>query len=105
MGTTLPELTANIPKDPTLASVVQSTCQMVRDYSVKQLIMINAKSAISLKDICYGTGFVMHEGTMVNTGGCALKSNNGKGSEEVPLNVGDGSNSIYNTCELKEGDI
>lgn len=69
------------------------------------LISVNAKSAISLKDICYGTGFVMHEGAMVATGGCALKHNNSKGTEEDPLNVGDGSNNITNSCELKEGDV
>jgi len=33
-----------------------------------------------------------------------LKSVN-KGTEGTPLNVGDGTNSISHTCELKEGEI
>lgn len=47
----------------------------------------------------------MLEGEMVSTGGCMSKANNAKGTEEAPLNVGDGSNSIGYTCEMKEGDI
>lgn len=48
---------------------------------------------------------MLHEGQMVNSGACAIKSNNSKGTEEAPLNSGDGTNSISNSCELKEGDV
>jgi len=105
MGTTLTEINANLPTDPNIASIVQSTCAMVRDFAVKELLAKNTKTAISLNDICYGTGYVLLEGEMVSTGGCMLKTANAKGTEEAPLNVGDGTNSISKTCEMKEGDI
>jgi len=47
----------------------------------------------------------MLDGEMVNTGGCNLRMENAKGSEEAPINVGDGENSINGVCELKEGDV
>jgi len=56
VGTSLDELKANLPKDPNLAAVVQSTCTMVRDFSVKELMKVNNKAGLSIKDICYGTG-------------------------------------------------
>lgn len=111
MGTSLAEINANLPKDPNIASVVQSTCSMVRDFAVKELLAKNMKTAITLNDICYGTGYVLLDGQMVNTGGCMVKANNDKGTKpEDPtqndsLNLGDGSNSIHYTCEKKEGDI
>jgi hypothetical protein len=77
----------------------------VRDFAVKTLMTKNQKTAVSLNDICYGTGFVLLDGAMVNTGGCMLKTENAKGTEEAPLNLGDGTNVIGNTCEIKEGDI
>jgi len=109
MGTTLGELKENMPKDPTLAGIVQSTCSMVRDFAVKAISLKNQKANTSLIDICYGQGHVMFEGAMVATGGCMLKRNNAKDAGEAPafiqLNIGDGSNSIFDTCEMKEGDI
>lgn len=104
MGTTLAEINTNLPTDPNIASVVQSTCAMVRDFAVKELLVRNTKTAISLSDICYGTGFVLFEGNMVSTGGCMLKTVN-KGNAETPLNVGDGTNTISATCEKKEDEI
>jgi len=105
MGTSLAEINANLPTDPNIASIVQSTCAMVRDFAVKELLSKNTKTAISLNDIRYGTGYVLLEGEMVSTGGCMLKTANAKGTDEAPLNVGDGTNSISKTCEMKEGDI
>lgn len=104
MGTTLAEINTNLPTDPNIASVVQSTCAMVRDFAVKELLIRNMKTATSLNDICYGTGYVLLDGAMVATGGCMMKASNAKGTETAPLNLGDGSNSIGATCELKEGE-
>jgi hypothetical protein len=49
----------------------------------------------------------MHEGTMVPTGGCMKKSVNVKSAAEdqSTMNMGDGTNAISNTCELREGDV
>jgi len=111
MGTTLRELKANISKDPTLAPIVQSTCSMVRDFAVKAISLKNQKANTSLNDICYGQGQVMFQGQMVATGGCLLKRSNANDSAPpeppafVQLYVGDGSNAIFDTCELKKGDI
>jgi len=105
MGTTLAELKANLPKDPSLAPVVESTCTMVRDFAVKELMNRNQKAAISLNDLCNGTGFVMLSGAMVSTGGCVRKEANAKGVEGAGVNPGDGTNSFGKTCELREGDI
>jgi hypothetical protein len=38
--------------DPTLKDTVQSTCAMVRDFAVKQLMTKNQKTVVSLNDIC-----------------------------------------------------
>lgn len=48
---------------------------------------------------------MLHDGVMVPTGGCMLKTSNAKGTEEAPINTGDGTNAISSTCEMKEGDI
>lgn len=73
MGSSVEELTFNLPTDPSLDNTVNSTCSMVRDFAVKELIKKNSKAALMLNDICYGHGFVMHEGAMVPTGACKRK--------------------------------
>jgi hypothetical protein len=102
IGTTLAELKTNLPLDPTLEGMVGSTCAMVRDMAIKELVLKNSKAGISLSDICYGVGYVMHEGAMVSTGACANKRINTKGEAIL---LGDGTNSFANFCEKKEGDI
>jgi len=52
IGTTLPEIEKNMETDPTLKDTVQSTCAMVRDFAVKQLMTKNQKTVVSLNDIC-----------------------------------------------------
>lgn len=103
MGTTLEELTVNYPNDPSLDNTINSTCTMVRDFAVKELIKKNQRAAIMLNDICYGHGMVMHEGVMVNTGACKRKVSNIK-NEAGTIESGDGNNHFGKTCEVKEGD-
>jgi hypothetical protein len=104
MGTTLDELKTNLPNDPSLANTVNSTCSMVRDFAVQELIKKNSKAAIFLNDICYGHGMIMHEGTMVHTGACKRKVVNFKAGAETDIESGDGNNHFAKTCELKEGE-
>lgn len=52
MGTDAAELKTNLPHDPNLKTVATSTCSMVRDYALKELIKVNNKAGLSLKDIC-----------------------------------------------------
>lgn len=70
---------------------------------MKELLAKNSKAGLMLNDICYGHGYVMHEGAMVPTGACKRKvAANPKGS--AMLEIGDGVNKFGKTCELKEGD-
>jgi len=52
LQTNLTEIETNLPNDPSLKSMVQSTCSMVRDFAVKALMSKNQKTAITLNDIC-----------------------------------------------------
>jgi len=103
MGSSLEELTENFPKDPSLENTVNSTCTMVRDFAVKEMMKKNQRAAVMLNDICYGHGMVMHEGVMVSTGACKRKVVNIK-NEAGTIEFGDGNNHFGKTCELKEGE-
>lgn len=104
MGTDSAELKTNLPNDPNLKAVATSTCAMVRDYALKELTKVNNKAGLSLKDICYGTGYVMFEGKMVKTGACHQTKVN-HSNPETPIGVGDGSNNIEAKCLNIEGEI
>jgi len=74
---------------------VQSTCALVRDYSIKTLVAKNTKAVTAFKDICYGSGYVMNEKKLTMTGGCKWVKGPKEGTE---LGVGDGANEIVGTC-------
>lgn len=95
LGTTLEELKTNLPADPTLNSAVESTCALVRDYSIKTLVSRNSKSLTALKDICYGSGFLMHEKKLVMTGACNWTK---APKDEAGIQLGDGVNEIVGHC-------
>jgi len=42
----------------------------VRDYSIRELFKINKDAKDILKDLCYGNGYVLVNGKMVQTGVC-----------------------------------
>lgn len=77
---------------------------MVRNLAVTELLQKNSKAGLSLKDICYGTGYIMFEGAMVKTGACHHKKVN-HSDPEKEINLGDGANSITESCLNREGDI
>mmetsp|Transcript_40139 Transcript_40139/g.33907 ORF Transcript_40139/g.33907 Transcript_40139/m.33907 type:complete len:147 (-) Transcript_40139:1032-1472(-) len=104
IGSTIEELKANLPKDSNLNNIVGSTCSMIRNLAIKELMTKNSKAGLSLKDICYGTGYIMHDGKMIKTGACH-HSNTNHGDAESELNVGDGSNNVSQVCNNKEGEI
>jgi hypothetical protein len=56
IGSSEEELKTNLPNDPNLKGLVTSTCSMVRNLAVTELLQKNSKAGLSLKDICYGTG-------------------------------------------------
>jgi len=99
LGTTLDELKANMPADPTLESAVQSTCSLVRDWSVKTLVMKNKKAIAAFKDICYGSGYMLSQKKLVMTGGC--KWHKGP-KDEAPIELGDEANTIVGVCANAE---
>jgi hypothetical protein len=102
MGSSIEELKLNFPNDKSLNNTITSTCSMVRDFAVEELIKKNSKAAIFLNDICYGHGSVMHEGHMVPTGMCKRKVVNIKDGGEADIEPGDGNNHFGKTCEVKE---
>lgn len=70
----------------------------MRDYSVKTLVARNSKSITAFKDICYGSGYVMHEKKLVMTGACKWT----KAPKEGEIQLGDGVNEIVGTCSNAE---
>lgn len=101
MGITAEELKVNFPMDERLHEEIASTCNLVRDYSIKELATINKQTISSLKDICYGTGYVMFEGKMYSTGACTKA----KSAEPKPLPTTSDSTDIKipaGICELKK---
>jgi len=82
---------------------IGSACSLVRDYSIKELVAANAGASRTIKDICYGTGYTLVEGKMVQSGACREQV-----VEPKPLPNTQDSTSVKShvpDCVLKEGDI
>jgi len=52
------ELKTNYKKDINLQPMIQSTCSMIRDYSIKQIFTQGGtiNNVIQIKELCYGRG-------------------------------------------------
>lgn len=76
---------------------------MVRDYSIKELVKANSAANRIIRDICYGSSYVLLEGKMVQSGACYKGSKNPR---SYPNNNDSTSlDSFGGTCMLKKGDI
>lgn len=81
LGVPTKELVANYKLDTRLHEEIESTCALVRDYSIKELVNSNPDARKIIKDICYGNGFVMVEGKLEQSGACNL----GQANKELKL--------------------
>lgn len=103
MGVGFDELKTNFADDFRLHEEITSACSLVRDYSIKELIKANGSASRTIKDICYGSGYALVDGKMVQSGACTEKVKN---PQPLPNNADSTSvNTHVPGCALKEGDV